>query len=495
MKPLSLVYAIRDWNRIPNDITSILAEGVVTVEQTFPSDFLWGVATSSYQIEGATEVDGRGPSIWDTFSRTPGKVKNGDTGDIACDHYHRYPEDIALLQELGIKAYRFSISWPRLFPNGDSKREERGFDFYNRLINALIEAGIEPMATLYHWDLPQPLEDQGGWANRETAFAFERYAEAAALAFGDRISNWITINEPWCVSWLGYSIGVHAPGKQDFRSAVAASHHTALAHGLASKKIKSLLPQAKVGITVNMTNYINESPDDPSIKSVVQLLDENLNRWWIDAILTGEYPKTLVHTYGDLMSGLVLDGDAGILKCDDDFLGVNYYSDSFVRSPLPEDKPFQESAYLPFPHRANTRIPDRFQSELTDIGWPVTPEGLGDLMERIHRDWPSVQEIYVTENGCAINDGPDELGNINDIRRVNYLRDHLKALQRSIANGAPVRGYFAWSLLDNFEWAEGYEQRFGIVYVDWETQRRTIKASGHEFRKIVESGMVGEFIH
>ena len=460
------------------------------MSHAFPSDFLWGTATASYQIEGAASVDGRGVSIWDTFSKTEGKVKNGDTGDMACDHYNRFPEDIALMQDLGVKAYRFSIAWPRLFPQGDGVREERGFDFYNRLINALIAAGIEPMVTLYHWDLPQTLEDKGGWANRETAYAFADYAAACAQAFGDRIKNWITINEPWCVSWLGYSIGVHAPGKKDYRSAVAASHHTALAHALATRSIKAAQPTAKVGITVNMTNYVNENPEDASLAEVVDLLDGNLNRWWIGAIQEGKYPATLITAYGDLVEGTILPGDMDLLKCDNEFLGVNYYSDSFVRTARPEDKPFRESAYLPLDVRANTSIPERFTGKLTDIGWPVTPHGLKNLVLRIHNDWPAITAINITENGCAINDEPDASGVVNDQRRVDYLRAHLTELSEAIKLGAPVKAYFAWSLLDNYEWAEGYSQRFGIIHVDYQTQKRTIKASGYEYKKIVATNSV-----
>jgi len=458
--------------------------------EMFPEDFIWGTATASYQIEGSAAVDGRGISIWDTFSKTPGKVKNADNGDVACDHYNRFPEDIEIMKKLGVKAYRFSIAWPRLFPQGDTVREERGFDFYNKLINALIEAGIEPMVTLYHWDLPQPLEDEGGWANRKTVDAFAHYAGAAAEAFGDRISSWITLNEPWCVSWLGYSIGVHAPGRKDYAMAVAASHHTALAHAAALRAIKAVRPNAQVGITVNMTNYVNEAPDDQSVVETAALLDSNLNRWWIEAFLFGKYPQNLLDAYGKLASDVILEGDADLLKCDSDFLGVNYYSDSFIRSAREEDKPFRDGAYLPLDNRADTSIPERFKSSLTDIGWPVTPSGLRELMLRIHRDWPSIKEIFVTENGCAINDEPDSTGAVNDVRRVEYLRSHLTALSEAISMGAPVKGYFAWSLLDNFEWAEGYSQRFGIVHVDYQTQKRTMKASAYEFAKIISEGAV-----
>ena len=456
----------------------------------FPEDFIWGAAASSYQIEGAFDVDGRGVSIWDTFSKADGKVKNGDNGDVACDHYNRFPEDIAIMKSMGIKAYRFSIAWPRLFPNGDTTREERGFNFYNKLINALIAADIEPMVTLYHWDLPQTLEDEGGWSNRKTVDAFAHYAKAAAEAFGDRVNSWITLNEPWCVTWLGYSIGVHAPGKKDYAMAVASAHHTALAHAAGTRAIKSVCPNAEVGLTVNMTNYINESPDDSSVAEAANLLDENLNRWWIDAFQTGKYPSKLISAYGKLATDVILPGDETLLKCQPDFLGVNYYSDSFIASAREEDKPFSEGAYLPLPNRANTSIPERFKASLTDIGWPVTPDGLRVLLERIHRDWPSINAIFITENGCAINDGPDSQGIVNDSRRVSYLRDHLTAVGQAVAAGVPVKGYFGWSILDNFEWAEGYSQRFGMVYVDFVTQERIVKASGHEFSKIITSGAV-----
>jgi len=460
------------------------------MSHSFPPEFLWGTATASYQIEGAAQADGRGVSIWDTFSRTPGKVKNGDTGDVACDHYNRYSEDIALMQELGVKAYRFSIAWPRLFPKGDGVREERGFDFYNRLIDALIAAGIEPMVTLYHWDLPQPLEDKGGWANRETAYAFAEYAAACGEAFGDRVTNWITINEPWCVSWLSYSMGIHAPGKKDYRAAVAAAHHTSLAHGLATRALKAIESSFKIGLTVNLTNYISESPEDPVVAEVIDLLDGNYNRWWIGGLQNGEYPATLLAAYGDLADGVIVPGDMDIVKVENEFLGVNYYRDEFVASARPEDIPLIDRAYMPFPQRVNLSIPDRYLAGLTDIGWPVTPHGIKDLVLRIHRDWPGVKEIFITENGCAVNDGPDANGVVNDQRRIDYLRAHLGYLSEAIEEGAPVKGYFAWSLLDNYEWAEGYSQRFGIIHVDYQTQKRTIKASGYLYKGLIAANRV-----
>ena len=394
------------------------------------------------------------------------------------------------MKELGVKAYRFSIAWPRLFPQGDSVREERGFDFYNRLIDALVAAGIEPMVTLYHWDLPQALEDRGGWANRQTAYAFADYAAACANAFGDRVSTWITLNEPWCVSWLSYSMGIHAPGKKDYRAAVAAAHHTSLAHGLATRSLKAVNPAFKVGLTVNMTNYINESPGDPVVDEVIDLLDGNYNRWWVGGLQNGEYPATLLAAYGDLVDGVILPGDMDLVRCENEFLGVNYYRDEFVASARREDLPLRDRAYMPFDQRVNLSLPERFTGKLTDIGWPVTPHGMKELVLRIHRQWPGVKAMYITENGCAYGDGPDANGVVNDQRRIDYLRAHLSEVSKAIEEGAPVKGYFAWSLLDNYEWAEGYSQRFGIIHVDYATQRRTIKASGYEYRKIIAHNTV-----
>ena len=454
------------------------------MKSNFPADFIWGTATASYQIEGAFDTDGRGPSIWDTFSKTPGKVVNGDTGDNACDHYNRFDEDIAIMKDLGISAYRFSIAWPRLFPQGDSVREERGFDFYNRLIDALIAAGIEPMVTLYHWDLPQALEDKGGWANRSIVDAFAHYATACAEAFGDRITTWITLNEPWCVSWLGYSNGVHAPGKKDFNLAIAASHHTALAHAAAARAIRKVRPNAVVGLTVNMNNIHNESPHDSEVVAYTDLNDANLTRWWIDAFTTGVYPDSLVKTYGSRLEGVLLDGDKELLQVKTDFLGINYYCDGFVRSPRPEDKPAIEGGFMPFPQRVDGSAPLDLMSNLTAMGWVVTPEGLGILVKRVHKDWPEIPYIVITENGSAYDDVKVD-GEVDDQKRTAYLQAHLQSLQSAVNDGAPVRGYFAWSLLDNFEWAEGYAKRFGLVYVDYETQERTPKSSFKRYKEVI----------
>lgn len=451
---------------------------------TFPDDFTWGTATASYQIEGAFNIDGRGASIWDTFSKTPGNVVNGDTGDIACDHYNRFNEDIAIMQKLGVTAYRFSIAWPRLFPQGDSVREERGFAFYNRLIDALISAGIEPMVTLYHWDLPQALEDEGGWANRTIVDKFSRYAAACAEAFGDRISTWITLNEPWCVSWLGYSNGVHAPGKKDFNLAIAASHHTALAHAAATHAIRKVCPHAQIGLTVNMNNIHNESPNDKEVADFIELNDANLNRWWIDAFTTGLYPPALIKTYGERVEGVILPGDENLLQVKTDFLGINYYCDGFVRTARPGDKPAIERGFMPFPQRVDDSAPIELQSNLTAMGWVVTPEGLGNLVKRVHADWPNIPYIVITENGSAYDDIKVD-GVVDDVKRVSYLVSHLRSLQEAISGGVPVKGYFAWSLLDNFEWAEGFAKRFGLVHVDYLTLERTPKSSFKKYKEII----------
>ena len=387
----------------------------------FPKDFNWGVATSSYQIEGAAFEAGRGESIWDRFCATPGKLANSEDGLIACDHYHRYPEDIQIMKQLGVSTYRFSIAWPRLFPNGDDVREERGFDFYNKLIDELLANGIVPMPTLYHWDLSQPLQDKGGWANRDTVAAFSKYAAAAVEAFGDRVDKWLTLNEPWCVTWLGYMNGVHAPGVKNLDHALAAAHHTALAHAEASRAMRAVRSDLKIGLALNMTNYRLDDESDSSLAELGDLMDAQLNRWWIDAFLNGTYPKVLMDFHEERLSNIIQPGDLDKLKVQTDFMGVNYYSDSFIGLPREEDKPLIEEGLFPFPHRMNGSAPAPY----TDMGWPVTPQGLEDLLLRIARDWPEIQDIAITENGAAYDEEPDSDGVVNDARRVEYLESHL----------------------------------------------------------------------
>ncbi len=452
-------------------------------------NFLWGAATSSYQIEGAIDQGNRGVSIWDTFANTPGKVKNGDTGAVAIDHFHRLEEDVKIMSDLGINSYRFSIAWPRLFPHSSDVLEPAGIDFYNKLINLLISYDIEPVATLYHWDLPQYLEDEGGWAVRSTALAFESYARVCAEEFGDRVHQWVTLNEPWCTAFLGYYMGIHAPGKSDTELALAAAHHTALAHGFGTRAIKKVRPDARVGITVNM-NTMHTDSDSPETKEIFDLVDAQQNRWWIDALMTGKYPANLIaeySSYTSALSQLILPGDESILKTDPDFLGVNYYCDGFVGEARPGDVSMDKHSPYPIKRVAHMDLPSTFFDERTDFDWPITPSGLGLLLERIHRDWPQIPCIYITENGAAFNEEPDENGVINDQRRVNYLTSHINSMNHAISHGVPVHGYFAWSLFDNFEWAEGYSKRFGLVYVDFKSQLRTPKLSYRTYQEIIEA--------
>jgi beta-glucosidase len=447
----------------------------------FPEDFNWGVATSSYQIEGAAFEDGRGESIWDRFCATPGKVANSEDGLVACDHYHRFEEDIQIMKHLGVTTYRFSMAWPRMFPKGDKVREERGFDFYDRLINELLANGIKPLPTLYHWDLPQALQDKGGWANRETVDAFAHYAAAAVEAFGDRVTEWLTLNEPWCVAWLGYMNGVHAPGVQNLDHALAAAHHTALAHAEATRAMRAVRDDLRIGLALNMTTYRIEDESDKDLAELGDLMDAQLNRWWIEAFLKGSYPESLMKIHEARLANIIQPGDLARLKVQTDILGVNYYSDSFIGLPRPEDKPLIEEGLFPFPHRMNGSAPGPY----TDMGWPITPVGLEELLLRIAREWPEIQDIAITENGVAFDYQPDESGEVNDIRRIDYLLSHLEAAGRAIEKGAPLKSYYAWSLMDNFEWAEGYNKRFGLVHVDFKTLKRTIKNSGKTYSEVI----------
>jgi beta-glucosidase len=431
---------------------------------SFPEGFNWGSATASYQVEGAFDVGGRSASIWDTFSKTPGKVVRGDTGDVACDHYNRYQEDIQIMKDLGMQTYRFSIAWPRIMPNGTGEVNQEGIDFYNRLIDGLLEAGIQPTATLYHWDLPQVLQDKGGWANRDIVQQFADYATVCAEAFGDRVANWITINEPWCVTWLGNFWGVHAPGLKDLDTSITVAHHTALAHAEATRALRAVRPEIRSGITLNMSNYRVSDESNTDLLKLRDYWDSNINRWWIDAQLHGTYPQNLVEFYGDKLAKVVLPGDMEKLKIDSEFLGVNYYSDSFLNTPTAEQVEKNEGTFV-FPINSDGTSP----APHTDMGWPITPEGLGDLLIRIHNSWPEISDIAITENGVAYDDEPDDQGVVNDQRRVDYLLSHLESVSRAIEAGSPVKSYYYWSLMDNFEWAEGYAKRFGIVHINFET--------------------------
>ncbi|MCM8746175.1 GH1 family beta-glucosidase [Thermomicrobium sp. CFH 73360] len=446
----------------------------------FPDGFLWGTATAAYQIEGAVHEDGRGLSIWDTFSHTPGKTFEGHTGDLACDHYRRWPEDVRLMQELGTPAYRFSIAWPRVFPKGAGVVNERGLAFYDRLVDALLEAKITPFVTLYHWDLPQALQDQGGWAERATAEAFAAYADVVARRLGDRVRYWITHNEPWVVAYLGHYQGVHAPGIQDLATAVRVSHHLLLSHGLATQAIRAASRQAQVGITLNLSPVMPASEEELD-RQAAQRFDGLLNRWFLDPVFGRGYPsdvRELLASYYEPP-----EQDVPVIAQPLDFLGVNYYAPAFVRGVRLEEQPLGIQALTP------AELQERGY-ELTDMGWPVVPEGLEQLLLRLSREY-GPPALYITENGAAY---PDERvdGEVRDERRIAYLAAHFAAAHRAIAAGVPLRGYFVWSLLDNFEWAYGYSKRFGIVYVDYATLARLPKASYYWYREVITANALPE---
>jgi beta-glucosidase len=450
---------------------------------TFPKGFLWGAATSSYQIEGAAHTDGRGPSIWDVFCKTPGKVANGDNGDVANDHYNRYPEDVALMKELGLQAYRFSFAWPRMFPQGSGAREERGFAFYDRLIDSLLEANIEPLATLYHWDLPQALQDKGGWVNRDIVNYFAEYSTAVVERFGDRVKKFSPINEPWVVAWLGYGIGIHAPGILDRRAAFAAAHHTVLAHAASTNAMRAVRNDILTGPVLNQANNVADDINDPKQAYAVDILDAVQNRFWMDAFMYGKYPQILMDNFGDELNAVIKDGDLEAAKVKNDFIGINYYFDNRV-GPAVEGLDQWHSISSLF-GVASDETP---RGPLTDMGWPLTPEGLENLLVRWHKEHgDKLPDLYITENGCAYGDGPGSDGAVHDPKRIDYLQTHLKAISNAIAQGSPVKGYYQWSLMDNFEWALGYEKRFGIVHVDFETQKRTIKDSGYWYRDQIKN--------
>jgi len=447
----------------------------------FPKEFIWGAATSSYQIEGAANIDGRGQSIWDTFSKTPGKVANGDSGDVANDHYHRYLADIALMQEMGIKSYRFSFAWPRLFPQGDHVREERGFAFYDRLINALLAAGIEPLATLYHWDLPQALQDKGGWVNRDIVKAFADYSTAVVEHFGDRVKKWSPINEPWVVSWLGYGIGIHAPGVKDRRSAFAAAHHTVLAHVASTNAMRAVRKDILTGPVLNQANSIADDPTDPIQQRALEIADAHQNRFWMDAFMYGRYPQILLDEYADELGGVIQKGDLESATVKNDFIGINYYFDNYIHASKDGGIQWHSIAGL-----FDLAIDETPPGPLTDMGWPLTPFGLTQLLVRWHKEHgAALPDLYITENGCAYDDEPGADGLVHDQRRIEYLQTHLQAVSDAIAQGSPVKGYYEWSLMDNFEWALGYAKRFGIVHVDFQTQKRTIKDSGYWYAGVI----------
>jgi beta-glucosidase len=431
----------------------------------FPSDFFWGAATAAYQIEGAVREDGRGESIWDRFSAVPGKVLNGDSGAVACDSYHRYREDVRLMRELGLNAYRFSISWPRILPEGRGWPNAAGLDFYDRFVDELLENGIEPFPTLYHWDLPQALEDRGGWPVRDTVDAFTQYVEAVAARLGDRVSHWITQNEPWVIAWLGYGLGEHAPGRASEADAIAAAHHVLLSHGRAVEVLRREAPGAEVGITIDV---VPMHPLTDSAADVAAARAEDLvrNRWFVDPVLLGTYPEELLPRFEALLPAGWKD-DLPLIAAPLDFFGVNYYRRHIVQA-APDGSPV---------------VVDPAEGEVTEMGWEVYPDGLYKLLVQLHDEY-DVPPLYVTENGAAFPDNRQN-GTVEDPARTAYLETHLAAIARAIEEGVSVQGYFVWSLLDNFEWARGFSKRFGIVYVDYETLERVPKASYAWYRDFI----------
>jgi beta-glucosidase len=435
---------------------------------TFPNNFIWGAATAAYQIEGAWDEGGRGESIWDRFSHTPGKVQDQDNGDVACDHYHRWRDDIALMRELGLQAYRFSIAWPRILPEGTGVVNQAGLDFYDRLVDGLLEAGITPFATLYHWDLPQALQDENGWANRAVVGAFTNYADIVSRRLGDRVKHWITHNEPWCTSFLGNYLGVHAPGFKE-GPVLAVAHHVLLSHGAAVPVLRANSSGANVGITLNFSPAYpaSESAED---RAAAQRYDGFFNRWFLDPLYGRGYPEDMLPLYGSMMPQIPAD-DLEKIAVATDFLGVNYYNRAVVN----------DDASAP-PLRFGQGHPE---GEYTAMDWEVYPDALRALLVRLTRDY-APPKLYITENGSAYDDVLTPDGTIHDEARTRYLTSHLAAAHAAIGEGVPLAGYFAWSLMDNFEWAYGYSKRFGIVYVDYATQQRTPKDSARMYSKVIE---------
>jgi beta-glucosidase len=425
---------------------------------------VWGAATSAYQVEGAAGADGRGPSIWDVFCRRPGAVRGGDTGDVACDHFHRFGEDVALMRELGLDAYRFSVAWPRVLPEGRGRVEQRGLDFYDRLVDELLAAGIEPFVTLYHWDLPQALEDAGGWPSRSTAGAFAEFADVVARRLGDRVTAWITHNEPWVASQLGYAQGIHAPGRRYPEAAVAAAHHLLLSHGWAVDVLRRAAPRAQVGITIDQWPAHPATASDADVEAA-RRFDLARHRWYLDPVLRGAYPEELL-AEAPYATVPLRPGDLATIAAPIDFLGVNAYSRALVAAG-PEG-PVQIR-----PPRGQT----------TALGWEVYPDALYEALLRTLEY--AVPAVYVTENGAAFGDVRGHDGAVRGPERIEYLARHVEAVDRAIAAGCPVRGYFVWSLLDNFEWAAGYAARFGLVYVDYATLGRVPKASFAWYRDLI----------
>lgn len=441
----------------------------------FADDFLWGCSTSSYQIEGAVEQGGRSPSIWDRFCATPGKIRDGSSGAVACDHYHRWPEDLDMARQLGTNAYRFSIAWPRIFPDASGVPNQQGLDYYSHLVDGMLARGLQPWATLYHWDLPQYLQDGGGWNERATVDAYLRFVAVVTARLGDRVKHWITHNEPWCTAMHGNWDGVHAPGLRDWKTALQVCHHVLLSHGLAVPLIKANVAAAQVGITLSLHPVVAAS-DSAADLAAARRHDGLRNRWFLDPLYGRGYPADIWQLCG-AAAPVVAEGDLAAIAAPTDFIGVNYYFPEVVA-----DAPDATDG-----GGVRTRVVELPDRERTGFGWEVYPAGLTELLERVAADY-APGPIYVTENGSTYDDVLTPEGEIDDVERRNYLVRHLAAMRDAIAKGIAVKGYFAWSLLDNFEWAEGYLRRFGLVYVDFATQRRTLKLSGKWYRDFLRGG-------
>jgi beta-glucosidase len=461
-------------------------------QRSFPEDFLWGSATASYQIEGASDEDGRTPSIWDTYVRTPGKVLNGDTGDVADDHYHRWAEDVGLIKDLGLQAYRFSLAWPRIQPGGSGAFNPKGIAWYSRLVDALLEAGVQPVTTLYHWDLPQELEDAGGWANRETALRFADYAEHVAGKLGDRITVWTTLNEPWCSAYLGYASGVHAPGRTEPLAALQAAHHLNLGHGLAGRAIRSVLGEdTAVSVTLNLHVTRPVDPDSAADLDAIRQLDAVGNRVFLGPMLDGAYPADLLQDTASITDwSFVKDGDEATIAVPLTVLGINYYSTSRARHYTGEAPKIQADGHQASEHSSWVGADDvEFLPQpgpYTAMGWNIDPSGMTELLTDIGSRYPDLP-LMVTENGAAFYDVVSEDGRVHDADRVSYLHDHIDAVGQAIDAGVDVRGYFLWSLLDNFEWAWGFDRRFGIIRVDYESLQRTVKDSARWYAELIRT--------
>ncbi len=442
-------------------------------EYDFPESFIFGTATSSYQIEGAWEKDGKGESIWDRFSHQEGNILNGDTGDKACDHYNRFKEDVALMKELNLDSYRFSISWPRVLPEGHGRINQAGLDFYKELVDELLKAGIEPTVTLYHWDLPQAIQDQGGWENRKTTDYFVEYAELLFEELGDKVKSWITHNEPWVAAFLGHYFGAHAPGKNDLSAAIKAAHNIMLSHGKTVKRFRELKLESEIGITLDLHAIDPLSHTEKDIKAA-ELEEAFSNGWFLDPVFRGEYPEILLKKFKREFSlPEIKSGDMELISHEIDFLGINYYTRHVVEATEQSDELFD---YKHVKMIGNSH---------TEMDWEVYPDGLYELLVKVNEEYTD-KPIYITENGRASADKIDEYGIIHDKDRIDYYASHLKAVERAIKSGVPVAGYYAWSLMDNFEWAWGYSRRFGLIYVDFETQERIFKDSARWYQQLLK---------